>query len=88
MRLAGTILVSAAGTHVYFWDITANKLMQKFSLHQKTITSLTISSAPESKFLLISGSLDGSVKVRLGFCLNFNVLNLHMKYRVFFVADF
>jgi WD40 repeat protein len=67
MRIAGTILVSAAGTHVYFWDITANKLMQKFSLHQKTITSLAISSAQESKSLLISGSLDGSVKVSQDF---------------------
>lgn len=65
MIFAGNILVSAAGTHVYYWDLTANRLMRSIPLHQKTITSVIISSAQHNKStLLISGSLDGFVKVK------------------------
>ncbi|KAL4095407.1 hypothetical protein PRIC1_008781 [Phytophthora ramorum] len=57
----GSLMLSAGGNTVKVWDIlSGGRLVHSFSSHQKTITSLGLDGTGTR---LISGSLDGHVKI-------------------------
>jgi U3 small nucleolar RNA-associated protein 15 len=71
---SGSLLVTAGGTKLCIWDLySGGRLLKTLTNHQKTVTSVLVSSSsygsgggessPSSSPRLLSGSLDGHVKV-------------------------
>ncbi|KDO27980.1 hypothetical protein SPRG_07257 [Saprolegnia parasitica CBS 223.65] len=61
MLPGGNLLISAGSNEIKVWDLlTGGKLLHSFSAHQKTITCLALDG---QKTRLLSGSLDGHVKI-------------------------
>ncbi|OQS04274.1 U3 small nucleolar RNA-associated protein [Thraustotheca clavata] len=61
MLPGGNLCISAGSNEIKVWDLlSGGKLLHSFSSHQKTITSLALDG---QKTRLISGSLDGHVKI-------------------------
>ncbi|OQR89716.1 U3 small nucleolar RNA-associated protein [Achlya hypogyna] len=61
MLPGGNLAISAGGTDIKVWDLlSGGKLLHSFSSHQKTVTCLSLD-GPKTR--LLSGSLDGHVKV-------------------------
>merc|ERR1712196_78244 len=56
----GSVLLSAGGNFIKVWDTIAGRMIHSFSNHQKTITGLCLDS---TKTRLLSGSLDGHIKI-------------------------
>ncbi|KAF0686287.1 Aste57867_21893 [Aphanomyces stellatus] len=57
----GNVCLSAGGNVIKVWDLlSGGKLLHSFSSHQKTITSLSLDG---TNTRLVSGSLDGHVKI-------------------------
>ena len=66
---AGGLAVTAGGTSLCVWDTMAGgRLLQRLSQHQKTVTCVALSplAGPDTAAAprMLSGSLDGHVKVR------------------------
>mmetsp|Transcript_38583 Transcript_38583/g.109118 ORF Transcript_38583/g.109118 Transcript_38583/m.109118 type:complete len:511 (-) Transcript_38583:107-1639(-) len=64
---SGSIAVTAGGNHLCVWDLLGGKLLKRLSNHQKTVSCVVVSAmaGPQSSATarLLSGSLDGHVKV-------------------------
>lgn len=63
---SGSIAVTAGGNQLCVWDLVGGKLLRRLSNHQKTVTSVLVSpmtGANGGAPRLLSGSLDGHVKV-------------------------
>jgi len=63
---SGSIAVTAGGNQLCVWDLLGGKLLRRLSNHQKTVTSVLVSpmtGAHGGAPRLLSGSLDGHVKV-------------------------
>lgn len=56
----GGVALSAGSNQIKVWDILAGRLLQTFSNHQKTITSLALDSQGKR---LLTASLDQHVKI-------------------------
>lgn len=67
---AESMLVTAGGSQLCCWDLyTGGRLLHKFAAHQKTVTSVSVQHtnfgpASNGSLRIVSGSLDGHVKVR------------------------
>lgn len=60
----GTTIVAAAGPAAYVWDVIAARSLSRLQNHQKTVTSLAISSMDGgSARRILAGGLDGHVKI-------------------------
>lgn len=57
---SGNSIFTAGGNVIKVWDISSHNLINVFSGHQKTITSLGLDS---SKNRIVSSSLDGHIKI-------------------------
>ena len=67
--VAGGLAVTAGGTSLCVWDMMAGgRLLRRLSQHQKTVTCVALSplAGPDTAAAprMLSGSLDGHVKVR------------------------
>ena len=72
--VAGGLAVTAGGTSLCVWDMmTGGRLLQRLSQHQKTVTCVVLSpmAGPDSAAAprMLSGSLDGHVKVQTAVAL-------------------
>lgn len=56
----GAICISAGNNYIKVWDLVAGRLLNQFSNHQKTVTTLSFNGDERR---LLSGSLDRNVKV-------------------------
>lgn len=59
---AESLLLTAGGQKVCCWDLTGRRLLHQFNAHQKTISTIQVSSA-DGNVRVLTGSLDGHVKV-------------------------
>lgn len=62
----GTTILVASGPRIYIWDLIAARLLTTLHNHQKTVTSLTLSSLTTDALTarrVLAGGLDGHVKI-------------------------
>jgi len=55
------VISGSEDNQIYIWDLVEAKNLAKLKGHQKEVCSLAVS--PTSEGLLLSGSVDGSIKL-------------------------